>query len=35
MLRKLNAIRSQSRLHRKCLYAHGEFDLLLLLLLLL
>ena len=29
MLRKLNAIRSQSRLHRKCMYAHGELDLLL------
>ena len=35
MLRKLNAIRSQSRLHRKRTYAHGELDLLLLLLLLL
>ena len=35
MLRKLNAIRSQSRFHRKRTYAHGELDLLLLLLLLL
>ena len=35
MLRKLNAIRSQSRLDRKRTYAHGELDLLLLFLLLL
>ena len=33
MLRKLSAISSQSRLHRKWMYGHGELDLLLLLLL--